>query len=354
MENPSDVAGSQRLVGNRGRGRQPTLKDVASRASVDASVVSRVLNQDPVLRVAPATRQRVLDAVSALGYRPNAMARGLRTARTSTIGLVLPEVTNPVYGAIVEGAQAAATAAGYVIVLGTNRDGVEAQASFARLLDEGRVDGLLIASATLDDQVLRKLSSAKAPVVIVNRRVEGFVGSAIVDDETGARLATEHLIGLGHTRIAHIAGPGLVDTTLRRRRGYETAIEQAQLVPLIVAADAWRIEAGYRAGQQLLSMGTETTGVLVANVMTAIGVMRAIRDEGLGIPADISIVAIHDLPLAAYLEPPLTTVAMPLRELGEAAINLLRAQLAGEEAEDIMISSAPELRPRASSTVPRQ
>jgi LacI family transcriptional regulator len=334
------------------QGPAPTLRDVAALAGVNPSVVSRVLNHDPTLKVTDATRQRVLDAVERLDYRPNALARGLRLATTSAIGFVLPEAASPVYGPIIVGAEARAAEAGYVLVIGSGVDAATTEAAFARLLREGRVDGLLFASGTVEDQLIRGLSDGRHPVIAVNRRIIGAVGSVIVDDESGARLATEHLIGLGHRHITHIAGPPLMDTTVRRHNGYERAMRSAGLAGRVVASAGWDAPAGYRAGREAL-LDTQVTAMFVASVMAAIGVAGAARDAGRDIPGDLSLVCLHDSPVAAYFDPPLTTVSLPLEDLGRAAVDLLFERLAGGPPRDVMLPASPTLIRRRSTAHPR-
>jgi LacI family transcriptional regulator len=331
-----------------GPNRAPTLRDVAALAVVDPSVVSRVLNADPTLKVTDATRQRVLAAVERLGYRPNALARGLRMATTSAIGLVLPEVSNPVYGPIVVGAERRASEAGYVLVLGSGADAATTEASFARLLDEGRVDALLVASATVEDELLRGLTRGAAPVLAVNRRIAGAVGSIVVDDAAGARLATRHLIELGHRRIVHVSGPPAMDTSARRQAGYEEAMREAGLAPRVVLGRGWDAQSGYSVAGDAIGHPA-TTALFVANIMAAIGVIRASRERGLQVPGDLSVVALHDSPVAEFFEPPLTTVRLPLEQLGRAAVELVMERLDGASPRDVLLADPPRLLLRGST-----
>jgi LacI family transcriptional regulator len=335
---------------------RPTLRDVAALASVDPSVVSRVVNDDPRLSISPGTRARVLAVIDELGYRPNVIARGLRLARTWTIGFVLPDLGNPVYGQIVHGAQARAQEAGYAIVLGSPLEGRTIDSAFLRLLNERRFDGLLVASATVEDERLRELSATPAPVVVVNRRVDGVESSVIVDDAAGGELATRHLLELGHTSVAHIGGPVDIDTSARRRQGFEAAVAGCGIHhPVIEAGAGYDAGAGFEAARRLLERHPEVTGVFAANVMIAIGAIRAARELGRCVPADLSVVALHDFPLAAYTEPPLTTVAMPLLELGAAAADLLLARIEGRpspSAMSAMLTIPPRLVVRGSTAGP--
>jgi LacI family transcriptional regulator len=318
---------------------------------VDPSVVSRVLNADVTLKITDATRERVLAAVQQLGYRPNALARGLRMATTSAIGLVLPEVSNPVYGPIVVGAERRAAEAGYVLILGSGADAATTEASFARLLHEGRVDALLVASATVEDELLRDLARGTAPVIAVNRRIAGAVGSIVVDDATGARMATRHLIELGHRHIVHVSGPPAMDTSTRRQQGYEDAMRDAGLEARVVAGRGWDARSGYAVSSTALR-DPETTAMFVANIMAAVGVVRGARERGLEVPRDLSVVALHDSPVAEFFEPPLTTVRLPLEQLGRAAVEMVMERIEGAPPRDVMLTDRPRLLVRGSTQPP--
>lgn len=305
--------------------RKPTLVDVAARANVDRSVVSRVLSGDARLNVRPATRERVLVAVAELGYRPNTTARSLRTARAHTYGLLIPDFTNPVYAAIITGAQAAAAAQGCLLLTGSSAGGSFGVEEYVDLLSAGRVDGLLLAGTPADGDFDKRLGSLDLPWLLLNRRTPSSRRYLVLDDERAAALAVEHLVGLGHRRIAHLAGPPQADTAARRQAGYAAALERAGLerdARLVVAAD-YTNEGGAAAMGALLALPDPPTAVFVANVASAIGALWAARDAGLVVPDDVSVVAVHDLPLAGYLEPPLTTVRMPLEHLGRRGIELL-------------------------------
>ncbi len=331
--------------------RAPTLRDVAALAHVNPSVVSRVLNGDPTLKITAATRARVVAAVEQLGYRPNALARGLRMATTSAIGLVLPEVPNPVYGPIVVGAEQRSAEAGYVLILGNGADAAATEASFVRLLHEGRVDALLVASATVEDDLLRGLSRGAAPVIAVNRRIAGAVGSIVVDDAAGARMATQHLIDLGHRWITHLSGPPVMDTSIRRQEGYEDAMRAAGLEAHVVVGQGWDARSGFAATEAILRHRS-MTALFAANIMAAVGVIRGIRGCGLRVPEDLSVVALHDSPVAEYFEPPLTTVQLPLEQLGRAAVELVLERIDGAPARDVLLRDPPRLLVRESARAP--
>jgi LacI family transcriptional regulator len=333
--------------------RAATLRDVALVASVDPSVVSRVLRNDPRLSISSKTRERVLNAIEELEYRPNAQARGLRLRRTWTIGFVLPDIGNPVYSQIVHGAQAHAEEAGYAIAIGSPLDGRRVEHAFTRLLRERRFDGLLVATSRDDDDLVA-LTSGGAPIVVVNRRIAGIESSVVVDDATGSTVATNHLLDLGHRRIAHIAGPPDIDTSVRRQAGFGAAMNARGIDDYVIVGTAgYPAHEGYAAAVQLFEDEPETTGVFVANVLLAFGVIRAAADRALRVPEDVSVVALHDFPIAEYFTPPLTTVAMPLVELGAAAVDMLLECIDGKPGRSLMLDVEPRLVVRSSTAPPR-
>jgi LacI family transcriptional regulator len=342
------------VTARAGDQKQPTLRDVAALAEVDPSVVSRVLSNDPRLSIGTDTRLRVLAAAKRLEYRPNMQARGLRLRRTWTIGFVLPDINNPVYSQIVHGAHARAEERGYALAIGSPLDGQSVDHAFGRLLAERRFDGLLVASGFVEDARMLTLAAGTSPIVVVNRRVQGIEGSVVVDDQRGAEVATNHLLDLGHARLAHIGGPRGIDTSLRREAGFrEAAMRRGIVDPLVVAAGGFPAQAGYEATLTVLDQRRDVTGIFAASVMLALGAIRALRVRRRRVPEDVSVVGMHDFPLAEFIEPPLTTVAMPLRELGGAAVEMVLAQADGEPARSAMVDVTPKLIVRASTTSAR-
>jgi LacI family transcriptional regulator len=328
-------------------GSRVTLREVAAHIGVDASLVSKVLNEYKNLNIPDSTRQRVLAAAAELNYRPNIAARGLKLSRTFFIGVVIPDLTNPAYASMIQGAQREASAAGYDIFLGANstvasNDMVEE--SFARMLMSGRVDGVLIASGTVPDSAIKSLVQRDSPIVVVNRRVRGINASASLDDAAGAGLATNHLLDLGHRRIAMVGGPQSVETTHRRVEGFRSAQEPVGDSEAIVSlADGWDARSGYNAARELLRAHPETTAIFAGSLLSGIGVLRAAHDSGRSVPEDLSVVALHDAAIAEFTLPPLTTVAMPMEELGSAAMRLVLSFIDGESPSDLVIETPPYL-----------
>lgn len=329
-----------------------TLRDVAALAGVDPSAVSRVINQDPNLSITDRTRARILDAVEKLAYQPNMIARGLRMSRTWTIGFVVPDIGNPMYVPILDGAQRQAEARGYGIVIGSQSGGATRQ-TFLRLLHEDRVDGLLVASGTLDDEFIRGLKDDRgAPVVLVNRRVRGFPCSIILDDEAGSRLATAHLMEYGHRRIGALIGPPNIDTSRRRRNGFRKAIREGNGTEFIFPCKGWTAADGYAATMRLLDRDVDVTGIFASTLLMAFGAMRALAERGVRVPAEKSVVALHDSDLANYFTPPLTTVAMPAAELGAEAVDLLIEQMAERKGALRLVRGEGVLMSRGSVSAP--
>jgi LacI family transcriptional regulator len=336
------------------------LKDVARLADVDPSTVSRVLRGDPSQAVRSETRERILVAARALHYRPNALARGLRTRRTDTIGLIIPSLENVGFSDATRGIQAAAAAEGKLVVVveadalrGGAADGEE---HYAKLITDGRLDGLILAFATLEDHFVAQLAIRDLPLVLVNRRTSGVHRSVVVDDEAGMQLATRHLLELGHRRIALIGLDAETDTARRREAGYRQALVEAGLgfEECLVNNAAPTEEEGRDALTALLGRaGDRPTGIVVASLRGAIGVLAGLREASLSVPEDVSVVAFNDHPLAAHLAPPLTTVRMPNFRMGQQAVRMLLMAAEGGPVTDLMIEDPPELVVRRSTAPPR-
>jgi LacI family transcriptional regulator len=331
-----------------------TIRDVAALAGVDVSLVSRVLNDHPKASASPATRERILEAARSLGYQPNVVARGLRMARTWTLGLLLPNLTNPLYAAIARAAERRAQERGYGLVFGTQVEGEE-EATFARMLQQGRVDGLLTASGVLGDRLLRRFTGGeRGPVVMLNRRVRGVRSSVTVDDAAGAALAAEHFAELGHVHVAGIFGPAAIETTRRRRAGFIAASAAAGLRAAVIDTAALDPAAGSQAAIEIFAAHREVTAIFASTFAMATGVLRAARLAGVRIPDDISLLALHDSELADYLSPPLTTVALPVDEMARRAVDLLVDLIGGGAPRNVVVRTEPRLMLRESTGRPRK
>lgn len=332
-----------------------TLKDVARQAGVDASTASRVLRGADDRPVRAETRDRVLEAARQLGYRANGVARSLRTRRTETIGLVVPDIANPTFGVIFTGIQAVVAEVGWHCVLVDGRP-TGRTAAWDRLALEGRVDGLLVFVATIRDPTVRHLARAGFPMVLVNRRSHGIAGSVVMDDARGSAVAVEHLAALGHRRIGHIAGPPTTDTGQRRLQGFREALDRLGL-PF---RERWLAETDYSeaggqaAMQRLLEASGDKrpTALYVASFLSGVGALRVLTDAGLRVPDDISIVVSDELSLASYTAPPLTTIRFPLARMGEEATRMLLQRIGGAPLDDVVLDEVPQLVVRGSTAPP--
>lgn len=311
--------------------------DVARSAGVDKALVSRVVNEDPTLMIRPATRERIVTALKELGYRPHSVARSLRTDRAKTVGLFVPDFANPVYAEIISGADAAALALGNVLMIGSEQAGSEDPKAFLTLLDQSRVDGVLLAGGSVSSKQQKLLSEQGVPWLLVNRRSNHADRYLVLDDEYASRLAVNHLLDLGHTHIAHVGGPLGSDTAERRRDGYLEAMKVVGLeTDMLIQPSDYSPRGGAEATAMLLNSNAEITAIFVANVASAIGVLGELSRRGVKVPKQVSVVALHDLPLAAYLVPSLTTVSMPLHTLGARAVELLLSSDVNEPIHEVV------------------
>ena len=328
--------------------RPARLEDVARAAGVHVSTASRVLNGRGTAAVRPETRDRIVTAARDLRYRPNAIARGLKLAATGTLGLLVPSLRNPVYSAIIRGAFDRAWEQSYVVVLAEDVGGSSTQEAYERLVGEGRIDGLLIATARPGSPLLERFAENVVPCVFVNRRHPGSSRNVSMREEDAGVLAAHHLLDLGHTRLAHVAGPTELDTARRRMAGFVAAATAAGVRAAVVEAP-FEERGGHAAMGRLLGGDRPPTGVFVSNINQAVGALAAAREAGVGVPADVSVVGYDDDEMADYLDPPLTAIRMPLHELGRAAVDALLLQLDGAGPSDVELETAPQLVPRRST-----
>lgn len=325
---------------------KPTIKQVAELAGVSPATVSRVLNGSTQVR--DAHRQRVLVAIEQVGYRPNRLARNLRRQRAETIGVVVPDIENPHFSGAVRVFEDAAFQRGYRLLL-CNTDETQAkQRAYLEVLADERVLGVIVASADREGIGLDLLLDHGIPVVAFDRVVDDDrVDSVSSDNRDATRRAVEHLIWLGHSRIAYLGGRQDVGTGEERLEGYLSTMRTARLTPFTLSGD-FRAEIAERELGSLLAFEDRPTALVIANNLMAVGALRAIRGAGLTSPADIAIVAIDDPPWAELVDPPLTVVAQPVRRMAETAINLLLERVEQRRDELVRVVLPLDLRIRAS------
>jgi LacI family transcriptional regulator len=309
---------------------RPTLRDVATAAGVHPATASRALNDATRALVRPATVARVREVASALGYQVNPIARSLKTSRSETVGVLVPDLTNPLFPPIVRGIEDTLSDSGYtVLTANTDNDPARTSSNFAAM--QGRqVDGFIVATALLDDPFMHDAAARGVPMVLVNRQTAHLEVSAVAgDDATGIERTVDHLVELGHHDIAHIAGPLTVSTAAVRLRAFRSAMQRHGLRDDRVAeARAYSEAAGRAALLQLLG-DDRPTGVVAGNDLLALGCYDALAEAGLSCPDDVSIVGFNDMPFISRLQPPLTSVRVPQYELGVEAARLLLDRLSG-------------------------
>ncbi|HEX2831463.1 MAG TPA: LacI family DNA-binding transcriptional regulator [Thermoanaerobaculia bacterium] len=295
-----------------------TIRDVAAKAGVSVATVSRVFNRKGPIR--EDTKQRVMEVAGELQYVPHAGARSLSTRSTRTIGVVLPDLHGEFFSEVIRGIDLAARAEGYHLLLsGSHADRDEMRAVVQAV--RGLVDGLIVMSPDLEPSALVADLPAGVPVVMLNARVGGHP-SVTIDNSGGARDVVRHLHTLGHQRIAFIGGPQHNADAEQRRRGYRSAMKELRLESLELDGH-FTEESGFDAGRAVASMNKRPSAVFAANDAMAIGALSAFRESELSIPDDVALVGFDDIPIARFLTPPLTTVKVPIAELGRKGFELL-------------------------------
>jgi DNA-binding LacI/PurR family transcriptional regulator len=339
-------------VSERGgfRPARPTIYDVARLAGVSTATVSRALNGTG--QIAPATRTAIEAAVEQLGYRPNTIARSLVTKSTQTIALLLPDITNPFYAALVSGIQQYALSHDHTMLLCTTEGDAAREEQYLHLLRAKQVDGALVDGLVLPPDRIARFVRDGFPIVCLDRDIDSTsIPLVQVDNRLGGKLATEHLVGLGHERIAHVTGLRSLGISEERLAGYADALRVAGISadPRLVAEGRFTEEGGYLAARVLLRSIPDLTAIFAANDLSALGVLSAIAESGRRVPDDISVVGFDDLRLSAFTAPPLTTVRQPAAEIAELATKILVGLTRGEEVNRLRHLLEPTLVVRAST-----
>ena len=329
------------------------LEDVARRAGVSKSIASRILNGSPGLAVRAETRGRVLEVARELDYRPHVAARGLRRAGTGVLGLLIPNLTMPVYASIVRGAVNRALERDVAVLVIEDEHPQRTERTIARLLQSGRIDAVAMASVVDAHPLVDLLAHRGVPHVFVNRALPGSARNVTMDDAEASAAGLDHLAALGHRRVGLVAGPRGNDPAERRALGFRRRAAELDLDSAPVADDGDYAEVGgAELTRTLLARDSSLTAIAVAGFNQAVGALHALWELGRRVPGDVSVVSFDDLALAAYLRPPLTTVRLPLAELGAAAVDALVAQLHGEPPADTVVETRPAVVVRGSTGPP--
>jgi DNA-binding LacI/PurR family transcriptional regulator len=348
------MMGVSKMDQQRLKRRRATRQEVADHAKVSVAVVSYVVNNGP-RPVATETRSRVEQSIKELGYYPNEFARNLRKQNSSTIGLIIPSITNAVYAEIAEGLDSLCVANGYQLLLLDSHNDTKREKRLVHLLRSKQVDGVVMQPKDDPKVLIKPLRDAHIPVVLIDHAVSNIHCITLSDFE-GGRLATEHLLELGHTRIAIIREKPGKSLSYQRFEGYQQALATYHIAfdpNLVVEIEAITLEAGHTAMRHLLRLASPPTAVFTHNDILALSVMHAVDEAGLSVPKDISVVGYDDISSAAYLSPPLTTVRLAKHELGQEAGRIILEQIKGMTATSPRTVTLPvELIVRASTVKP--
>jgi LacI family repressor for deo operon, udp, cdd, tsx, nupC, and nupG len=308
-----------------------SIKDIAQAAGVSHSTVSRALSDSPLVKTE--TKARVQRLAQEMGYTPDAIARGLVTRQTRTVGVVVTTITDPFVAEVVQGIEDTALGNDYSVILASSAAEPDREVAAVEMLRAKRVDSVIVTSSRVGALYLEHLERIGVPVVLINNHNEQsgrYTFSVSVDNQHGGHLATRHLVEQGHRRVAYVSGTADQSDSADRLAGYQRALEENSISfdPALVVSGNGRLDGGERALHVLASLDSPPTAVFCYNDMTAIGLMCAARKAGLSVPETLAVVGFDDIPLATYVCPPLTTVAQPQRDMGRQAMNMALALIA--------------------------
>lgn len=301
-----------------------TMKDIANEAGVSVVTVSRALNNKPDIE--ENTKKRIISIAEKAHYRPNQLARSFRTKKTNTIGLIVPDISNPFFSRIAMSIEIESYAAGYNLVVCNTNEDQEIEIQSVYNLIGRRIDGLIIAPVQNKSQHIVEFIEKKIPIVLIDRCFDDVDTNVVIsDNKDSAFKAMTYLVKLGHRRIGFVSGRKNLSTVRNRRSGYLEAVQKFHLDENqnLIAGNSFTFQSGYEAGLKLLSLPNPPTALLISGNMITIGVMKAILERGLSIPKDISLIGFIDNYCAPYLICPLTSISHPLQEMGKQAFKLL-------------------------------
>ncbi|MBI5305416.1 MAG: LacI family DNA-binding transcriptional regulator [Chloroflexi bacterium] len=327
-----------------------SIKDVASKSGVSVATVSRVLNNNP--RVKPHLRERILQTIDQLGYQPSGIARNMRSQSVRVIGLVISDIQNPFFTALVRAVEDVAYENQYTVLLCNSDENLQKEQLYIDVLSRERVAGVIIVPTGKNCSPLLNL---RMPVVMVDRTVPGIItDSVVLDNVAGAYAATKHLIELGHQRIGLVGAPLGVSVGVERRKGYEKALRAHKLRvdEALIRAGDFKEQGGYEATLALLELAPRPTAIFAVNNLMTMGAFQAIAEKKLRIPQDISVIGFDDMPWLTLLTPPLTAVRQPTYEIGAQAAQLLFARMQNTALPTQTRVFKPELIVRGSTAAP--
>jgi DNA-binding LacI/PurR family transcriptional regulator len=329
---------------------KPTIYDVARQSGVSIATVSKVINRNG--KISEPTRERIRRIMSDMGYVPNLVATALSSKKTFMIGLLLPDISNPYFAELARNIEDRSQELGYNVVICNTDNRIDKESEYLTFLQQKGVDGILLATGLAHPQSLELLLERKLPITLLAREVpQTAINTVLVDDFMGGYLATSHLLQYGHRDIAIILESMEFASSRQRLKGYRSALEEFQCPyreDRVTVSD-FTIADGVEAAGRLLDREDPPTAVFACNDLLAIGTIQAARSRGISVPAQLSVVGFDNTFLAGVIDPALTTVGQPIRELGRQAVNLLQKQMVDDKAAKQRVVLLPELVVRSSS-----
>jgi LacI family transcriptional regulator len=334
--------------------KKVTIRDVADLVGVHHSTVSRALSPSKRNKISPTVVKKIEKAAKKLGYYPNIVASSLKQNRSFTVGVLIPDLMNPVFPPIIRGIQDTAEAAGYTVITANTDDEAKKERDALRMMQGRSIDGVIIATAQREDPIVEECIDHEIPFVLVNRTVDrSGVNAVIVDEDFGIRSVIDHLLQLGHTRIAHVAGPQHTSTGFRRAKVLADYLQiHGHDTGLVEPTDRFSIEEGKRAFRKLRAMDDAYTAVVAGNDLLALGCMDAMTELGLTVPEDVSITGYDDMLFLERMSPALTTVLVPKYEMGSQATKTLLEMISGQSNDPVVMKMQPRLVVRDSTARP--
>lgn len=336
--------------------RSVNIKDVAAKANVHPSTVSRVLNPETRSMVSKAVADRVRRIADEMGYAKSTLAYGLRTGRTHTVGVLIPDLTNPMFPPIIRRIERTLAEQGYIAILADSDNNQKNENALVESLKSRSVDGLILATAHRLDSVVSNCVEEHIPLVLVNRTIDAHSVTAVInDDEYGIELAISHLVGLGHKSIAYIGGPQDTTTGHDRYLAFKKLWRSGKFeshADLILNCKAFTEPEGHRGFLSILEKGRKFTAAVAANDLLALGCYDALQEVGLDCPADISVTGFNDMPFVDRLAPPLTSLHIPHEEIGAQAAKLLLERIRNPDSPVRTVNLLPKLMVRGSTAAP--
>lgn len=336
--------------------RPVTLRDIAEKVGVHTSTVSRVLNSPNDCKVSRDVALKVTKAADELGYHLNPFARSLKTNRSFTIGVLIPDLTDPLFPPIIRGIEDTLGAAGYTAILANSDNDLELERKTYETMKARKVDGFIMATAHRSDEVVESCLESGIPLVLINREVDNLsIPSVTNDSEAGMRLAVDHLYACGHRRIGHLAGPQSMSTGYSRLRGFQSAMRANGLEMRegdIACADAFTEESGLQASRSLLDPDRGLTAIVTSSDMLALGCYDALDEMGISCPDEVSVTGFNDIRFASKFSPPMTTVRIQHAQMGMEAAWLILRMIKGDAVGGVSMVLRPTLVVRESTAAP--